>query len=253
MSEYAILVDRIFVSYRMINRVALRQRLGRARKMRLARIQEFQALKDVSFKVEKGHTLGVIGPNGAGKSTLLKTLAGVFQPDRGTVALNTDSVSLLTLGAGFENELTGIQNIFLNGILLGFTKKEIGEKLDVIVEFAGIGDFINKPIRTYSSGMRSRLAFSIAANVEPEILLLDEMLVVGDEEFRERSSKRIRELITSHRTVVLSSHSTATIKELCDIALWLDHGEVREFGETESVVSGYLDFIRKKRTAKKDG
>ncbi len=251
MTEYAIEVDHVYVSYRMINRINFKERLVLSRGKKMARVQEFQALKDISFKIEKGHTLGVIGPNGAGKSTLLKTLAGVFRPDSGLIKMYTDSISLLSLGAGFESELTGIQNIFLNGVLLGFSKKEVAEKLDAIVEFADIGEFVSKPIRTYSTGMRSRLAFAIAANVEPEILLLDEMLGVGDEDFRERSSKRIRELIKSHRTVVLGSHSMGTIRELCDVALWLDKGVAREFGEAKGVVNRYLDFIRSKRVAEK--
>lgn len=249
MNEYAIDVQNITVSYRLINSISLRQRFTLIGKKTEKRVQEFQALKNVTFKVEKGLTLGVIGPNGAGKSTLLKTLAGVFQPDNGSIKMYSDSISLLTLGAGFETELSGIQNIYLNGVLLGFDKKQIGEKLNQIIEFADIGDFINKPLRTYSSGMRSRLAFAIAANVEPDILLLDEMLGVGDEEFRQRSSKRIRDLIRSQRTVVLVAHSMTTIKDLCDIALWLNRGEVMDFGETDKVVEGYMETIRRKRAA----
>lgn len=201
----------------------------------------------MSFNADKGKTLGVIGSNGAGKSTLLKTLAGIFAPDSGSIKLHTESVSLLSLGAGFEHNLNGIQNIYLNGILLGLKRKVVSQRLDSIIEFADIGDFIDKPIRTYSSGMRSRLAFAISISVEPDILLLDEMLGVGDQEFREKSAMRIRELINSDRTVVLVAHNMTTIRELCDNVIWLHGGILKEQGTSKSVVRKYLDHVAKKR------
>lgn len=252
MNCYSIVVEHVYLTYRLLNSVSIKQRLLYTRGKQRPRIESFLALKDVSFSVKRGDTLGIIGSNGAGKSTLLKTLAGVFQPDSGKIEIFSDSISLLTLGAGFEPDLSGIENIYLNGVLLGFKRNQIDEKLEEIIDFAGIGDFIYKPLRTYSSGMRARLAFAISSNIEPEILLLDEVLGIGDEEFREKSQNKIRELITSQRTVVLVSHSMNTVRELCDQVLWLEKGEVMGFGNTDELVEQYLEFSRQKRKAKKN-
>lgn len=247
----AICVEHLFVSYRMVNSVSIKQSLVYRRGQKSRRIEEFQALKDVSFTVPRGHTVGIIGSNGAGKTTLLKTLAGVFQPDSGEVQLYSDSISLLALGAGFESDLSGVENVYLNGILLGMNRRDIDGKLQGIIDFADIGDFIYKPVRTYSTGMRARLAFSIASNIQPDILLIDEMLGVGDEAFKEKSSARIKEMINSDRTVVLISHNMATIKEMCHEVLWLEKGEVHAFGEPALVVDEYLSFTRNRRIASK--
>lgn len=245
--EYAICVEHLFVSYRMVNSVSIKQTLVYRRGKKTPRVEAFQALKDVSFSVPRGHTMGVIGSNGAGKTTLLKTLAGVFQPDSGEVRLISDSVSMLALGAGFESDLSGVENIYLNGILLGMRRKDIDGKVQDIIDFADIGDFVYKPVRTYSTGMRARLAFAIATSISPDILLIDEVLGVGDEAFREKSVARIKELINSDRTVVLISHNMATIREMCHEVLWLEKGEVQAFGEPEVVVSEYVSFTRNKK------
>jgi teichoic acid transport system ATP-binding protein len=250
MSSYSIVVEHVHLTYRRVNSLSLKQKFVRNSGGKQARIQEFKALEDISFQVEKGHTVGIIGSNGAGKSTLLKALAGVFQPDSGNINLYSESISLLTLGTGFENELNGIDNIYLNGAVLGISKKEIDKKLQSIIAFADIGDFIYSPLRTYSTGMRSRLAFAISSNIEPDILLVDEMLGVGDEEFKEKSSARIRELILSDRTVVLVSHSMPIVRELCDMVLWLEKGRVMDYGETAKVVDAYMEHTKKKRAEK---
>lgn len=246
MSAHAIVVEHLTVSYRILKRASVRQRLSSLRGLTTLR-ETFQALRDVSFRVEQGQTVGVIGANGAGKSTLLRTLAGIYRPDSGTVRLNSDSVSLLSLGAGFENDLTGRENIRLNGILLGLRRREVEARLGEIIDFADIGDFIDQPIRTYSTGMRSRLAFAIASTVAPDILLLDEILGVGDEVFRAKSQARIHELIRSRRTVVLVSHNMSTVTELCDQALWLDQGAVRAYGPASEVAPRYQDLARRQR------
>lgn len=245
--ENAIQVEHIFVSYRMVNSVSIKHQLTYRRGKSKPRVEAFQALKDVSFVVPRGHTVGIIGSNGAGKSTLLKTLAGVFQPDSGEITMHTDSVSLLALGTGFENDLSGVENIYLNGILLGMKRKDLDKKLQEIIDFADIGDFVYKPVRTYSTGMRSRLAFAIASNIQPDILLIDEMLGVGDEAFKEKSTARIKELIVSERTVVLISHNMQTIKEMCQEVLWLEKGEVQGYGDPESLVNDYIIYTRNKR------
>ncbi len=243
----AVVVNNIYVSYRMVNSVSIKQSLTYRRGKSKPRVEEFQALKDVSFEVERGQTVGIIGSNGAGKSTLLKTLAGVFQPDQGSIHLYSESISLLAIGTGFENDLSGVENIYLNGILLGMNRKELDGKLQEIIDFADIGDFVYKPVRTYSSGMRVRLAFSIASNIQPDILLIDEVLGVGDEIFREKSTARIKDMITSDRTVILISHNMTTIKEMCNRVLWLEKGEVQDYGEPEKIINDYILFTRKKR------
>jgi len=248
--DIAVSVKNLFVSYRIVNSISIKQALIYRRGNGRPRVEEFLALKDISFDIERGHTVGVIGSNGAGKSTLLKTLAGVFQPDSGSIQLNTESISLLALGSGFENDLSGIENIYLNGILLGMNRKNLDKKLHEIIDFAGIGDFVYRPVRTYSTGMRARLAFSIASNIQPDILLIDEMLGVGDEAFKEKSTARICELINSSRTVILVSHNMVTIRELCNQVLWLEKGETQAFGDAEQVVNQYLQFIRNNRLLK---
>jgi len=245
--DYAIEVEHLCVSYRLINSVSIKQQLTYRRGKSKPRVEEFQALNDVSFTVQRGHTVGVIGSNGAGKSTLLKALAGVYQPDSGNITLHSDSISLLALGTGFENDLSGVENIYLNGILLGMSRKEVEKKINEITDFADIGDFIYKPVRTYSTGMRSRLAFAIASNIQPDILLIDEMLGVGDEAFREKSTARIKDMILSDRTVVLISHNMATIKELCQEVLWLEKGKTCAYGDPFSIVDEYILYTRNKR------
>lgn len=200
---------------------------------------EFWALKHVSFEVEKGDVLGIIGHNGAGKSTLLKVISGIMKPTKGTVEAKGNIVPMLELGSGFDMELSGRENIFLNGAILGYAEKFLKSKYDEIVEFSELGDFIEAPIRTYSSGMLARLAFSVACVVEPEILIVDEILSVGDADFQEKSRKRMMELMTGGTTVFFVSHSLKQIKEMCNKVLWLEHGQVIEMGSTQNVCNKY--------------
>lgn len=201
--------------------------------------QEFWALKNISFEVEKGDRVGIIGLNGAGKSTLLKIISGVMKPSQGTVEIKGRIVPLLELGAGFDNDYTGKENIFLNGAILGYSKEFLEEKYDEIVEFSEIKQFINVPIKNYSSGMRARLGFSIATMVEPDILVLDEVLSVGDSKFREKSENRIMSLFDKGITVLFVSHSIDQVKKLCNKAIWLEKGEIKMQGDVEEVCDAY--------------
>ncbi len=202
--------------------------------------QEIWALRDVSFKVDEGEVLGVIGPNGAGKSTLLKVLTRITMPTSGRAIIRGRVGSLLEVGTGFNPELTGRENIFLNGSILGMKRREILGKLDEIVEFSGVGKFIDTPVKRYSSGMYVRLAFSVAAHLEPDILLVDEVLAVGDAEFQQRSLGRMETLSGTGRTVLFVSHNMQAINQLCDRAILLDGGRIVEDGHTSKVVTRYL-------------
>lgn len=203
------------------------------------RNQYIQALQDVSLEIHKHENVGIIGGNGAGKSTLLRVIAGIFTPESGHVTRNTDSISLLALGTGFQPVLSGIENIYINGLLLGLTKVQLDEKLNDIIEFSGLGDFIENPVKTYSSGMRARLAFSISSHINPDVLLIDEVLGVGDKDFKKKSSQRIKEMVQSDCTVVLVSHNLKSIEDMCDKVLWLEQGKVIMFDETSKVLSEY--------------
>lgn len=201
--------------------------------------EEFWALKDVSFEIEKGEVVGIIGHNGAGKSTLLKVISGILKPTSGELEVNGNIVPMLELGSGFDHDLTGRENIFLNGAILGYTEKYLKEKYDEIVEFSELGKFIDVPIRNYSSGMLMRLAFSIATVVQPEILIVDEILAVGDASFQEKSKARMLELMGGGTTVLFVSHSLDQIREMCDRVIWLEHGNMRMIGETKTVCDSY--------------
>lgn len=200
---------------------------------------EFEALKSVSFEVHRGEVLGLIGHNGAGKSTLLKVISGILKPANGTVCLYGNVVPMLELGSGFDMEMTGRENIFLNGAIMGYSEAFLKEKYDEIVAFSEIGDFIDVPLRNYSSGMIARLAFSIAAVVEPEILIVDEVLSVGDANFQEKSKKRMTELMGGGTTVLFVSHNLEQIREMCDRVLWLEHGTVKMYGNAQQVCDAY--------------
>ena len=208
------------------------------------KILKFTALKDVSFKVKRGETFGIIGPNGAGKSTLLKILCKIMKPTSGKIAVNGTLSALLELGTGFHQELTGRENILINGLILGLSKKEILAKYDEIIEFSGIKDFIDEPIKTYSSGMAIRLSFSVAVNVNPDILILDEVLSVGDDEFKAKSKKRIEEFINSGRTVLLVSHDKNAVLDYCSEAMLLYKGSVIAKGKPKEVIDKYKDIER---------
>lgn len=194
--------------------------------------------------VEKGEILGIIGKNGSGKSTLLRAIAGVFCPNRGTIDLKGHSISLLSLGVGFKDTLSGRENMFLSGMLLGFTRQQIAEKEQDIIEFSELGEFIDRPVKTYSSGMYSKLAFAITSNLETDIILVDEVLSVGDEHFQKKSLARMEELINDrNRTVVIVSHSLTTLRKLCNRVMWLDSGTIKEIGDTETVLNAYVGYM----------
>ena len=201
--------------------------------------QTFLALNNVNLSIRRNEIFGLVGNNGAGKSTLLKLVARVLRPSIGRVCVKGRVAPLLELGAGFHPELSGRENVFLNGAMLGFTRKEMEEKFDGIVEFSEIGDFIEAPIRTYSSGMLARLGFSVAIDVEPEILILDEVLSVGDEMFQRKCLDRIEHFVKGSATILFVSHSMKMVEEMCSRAAWLDHGEVKAVGEPGEVIEAY--------------
>ena len=201
--------------------------------------KEFWALKNVSFTVRPGEVLGIIGRNGAGKSTILKVISGILKPTEGSVSVRGNIVPMLELGSGFDFDLTGRENIYLNGSILGYSSHFLDEKYDEIVSFSELGEFIEMPIRNYSSGMMMRLAFSIATVVNPEILIVDEILAVGDEAFQRKSRQRMLELMGGGTTVLFVSHSLDQIREMCDRVLWLDHGQIKMLGETKEVCDAY--------------
>lgn len=201
--------------------------------------EEFHALENVTFDVKRGEIFGVIGRNGAGKSTLLKVVSGIYKPTSGKAVSAGRIAPMLELGSGFDQELSGHDNIFLNGAILGFTEDFLKQKYDEIVAFSELGEFIHQPIKTYSSGMMMRLAFSVATIVEPEILIVDEILAVGDASFQQKSRARMLELMHGGTTVLFVSHSMDQIREMCDRVLWLDHGTVKMIGPTQEVCDAY--------------
>ena len=203
------------------------------------RYSNFNALNNLGFSVDQGETVGVIGPNGAGKSTLLKVIAQVIRPTQGRVRLRGRVAPLLELGAGFDYEMTGRENVFLNGAVLGFSRRDMARRLDRIVDFSGIGDFIDAPVRTYSSGMVARLGFAVATDVQPEVLIIDEVLAVGDAHFQQKSAARIRKFRQSGSTILVVSHNPASIKALCNRVLWLERGVIRLVGPVEQVMQQY--------------
>ena len=201
--------------------------------------EEFWALRDISFEVEKGEVIGLIGSNGAGKSTMLKVVSGVMKTTKGNVTVNGVISPMIELGAGFDQELTARENIFLNGAILGYSKKFLEEKFDEIVEFSELKDFLDVPVKNFSSGMTAKLAFSIATIVNPEILIVDEILSVGDIKFQEKSKKKMLEMIHGGTTVLYVSHSLESIKELCDRVVWIEHGKMIKIGKTKEICEEY--------------
>ena len=201
--------------------------------------EDFVALNHVSFHVNRGETIGIIGHNGAGKSTLLKIISGILKPSEGSVSVRGNVVPMLELGSGFDMDLTGRENIFLNGAILGYSEEYLNAKYSNIVEFSELGNFIDVPIRNYSSGMLARLAFSVASVVEPEILIVDEILSVGDAEFQQKSRQRMLELMGGGTTVLFVSHSLEQIREMCNRVVWLEHGQIVAIGETGEICDAY--------------
>jgi ABC-type polysaccharide/polyol phosphate transport system, ATPase component len=243
MRKNAIEVKDVSISYRNLQSFSIKQSLLKFKKMKT---EDIEAVKNVSFSVEEGDILGIIGKNGSGKSTLLKALAGIFSANTGTIDLKGHNISLLAIGVGFQKSMTGRQNVMLSGMLLGFSEKEINEKMDAIIEFAELGKFIDRPVKTYSSGMYSKLAFSITVVLEADIILIDEVLSVGDQKFKRKSYNKMKELIAQHdRTVVIVSHSITTLEELCDKVMWMHEGEIVEIGESKQVLANYVEFMEK--------
>lgn len=239
--EYAVEVQDLKLQYKCLRNVSVKRGLLSIKKNQAEAIE---ALKGISFRVRKGEILGVIGKNGSGKSTLVRVLAGIFEPDGGSVNMHGHTVSLMSIGVGFQKKLSGRENILLSGMLLGFRENEIRLKMDEIIEFSELGDFIDRPVKTYSSGMYSKLAFSITAVLETEVMLIDEVLSVGDAKFKKKSLKKMKQLITDQdRTVIIVSHSNETLRELCDEILWLHDGEVKMQGSTEQVIEAYMKSI----------
>ena len=232
--------NHITVSYRMSHDKiqSIKEYLVALLKRKL-KYEEFHALKDVSFEIKRGEVVGIVGNNGAGKSTLLKVISGILRPTQGTVELNGNVVPMLELGSGFDFDLTGRENVFLNGSILGYSESFLKSKYEEIVDFSELGEFIDIPMRNYSSGMIMRLAFSIASMVSPDILIVDEILAVGDAAFQEKSYARMTELMSHGTTVLLVSHNIEQIRRLCDRVIWLDHGKVVGIGDTNELCDRY--------------
>jgi ABC-2 type transport system ATP-binding protein len=234
--------NHVTMTYRLTkNRVASMKEYVVALLTRKLQYEEFHALNDVSFTVEKGEVVGLIGNNGAGKSTMLKVISGILKPTSGSVTVRGNVVPMLELGSGFDFELSGRENIFLNGAILGYDEDFLKAKYQEILDFSELHEFIEQPLRTYSSGMIMRLAFSIATVVEPQILIVDEILAVGDAAFQEKSRTRMLELMSGGTTVLMVSHDIGQIRALCNCAVWLEHGCVKMIGKADAVCNAYAD------------
>lgn len=241
MENYAINVKDLKIRYRSLNKISIRKSLFSLRK---SKVEVFEAVRGISFDVKQGEIVGITGKNGSGKSTLLRAIAGIFAPDEGSIDLNGHTISLLSIGVGFQKKLTGRENIYLSGMLLGFSEEEINDKMKEIIEFSELGDFIDRPVKTYSSGMYSKLAFSITAVLETEIMLIDEVLSVGDSKFKKKSYKKMKQLISNEeRTVIIVSHSQDTLQKLCDRIIWLHDGKIKMDGTPEEVLPKYEEFM----------
>lgn len=241
--KHAIEVKDLVISYQNLKKTSIKKTLLHLKRQKPDR---FVAVKGISFYVREGEILGIIGKNGSGKSTTLNALAGIFSPDSGSIDLNGHSISLLSIGVGFIREMTGRENITLSGMLLGFTEEQVKAKEQEIIDFAEIGEFIDMPVRTYSSGMYSKLAFSITAILETDIILIDEVLSVGDQKFKKKSYEKMKSLISNKdRTVVIVSHSIETLKQLCDTVMWMHEGQIKRIGDPDEVLDEYVAFMEK--------
>ncbi|MCU1231028.1 MAG: tagH 4 [Acidobacteria bacterium] len=244
--EFAIHLDHVSKAYRLWGRRSQFATLKSAllkRDLKLAPEASIAALSDVSFAVHRGEAFGIVGRNGSGKSTLLKLISGILKPTSGAIAVNGRIAALIELGAGFHPEITGRENIYINGIMLGLSRRDIESRFDKIVDFSGIRDFIDQPVKTYSSGMYVRLGFAVAVHVDPDILLIDEVLSVGDEEFSQKCIAKIQEMKYRGVTLVFVTHQLGQVRDLCDRALWLDHGRVAAVGDPVRVVDEYLQVV----------
>lgn len=245
-SESAVVVDDVSKRFRLYSE---RNQSLKAALMRhgRARYEEFWAVRDVSLEIKQGATYGLVGENGSGKSTLLKCIAKILRPDRGTIRTTGKLAALLELGSGFHPELSGRENVFLNGSILGLSKRELNSRFDEIVGFAGLEQFIDQPVKNYSSGMYVRLGFSVAINVDPDVLLVDEVLAVGDAVFQRRCQEKFSEFRRAGKTVVVVSHAMETVRTMCDEVAWLEHGRLLRTGRPDEVVDAYVDEGREDR------
>jgi ABC-2 type transport system ATP-binding protein len=250
--QAAVVVDGVSKRFRVYHE---RNQTLKAALMRRGRAQfeEFWALRDVSLEVPRGTTFGLIGHNGSGKSTLLKCMARILRPDAGRVAVDGTMSALLELGAGFHPELSGRENVYLNGSILGLSRKQLDARFDQIVDFAGLEQFIDTPVKNYSSGMYVRLGFSIAINVEPKVLLVDEVLAVGDESFQQKCAEKFAELKYEGKTVVLVSHALETVRNMCESAAWLEHGVLKDVGRPGDLIDEYVGDQRAERMTVETG
>lgn len=241
MSDIALEVKHVSIDYKNLAHMSMHQGLL---KKGMKRVEAIRAVDDLSFTVEKGKILGIVGRNGSGKTTLLRSVAGIFRPDEGYIDTKGNRVSLMAIGIGFNGNNTGRENILKSGMLLGCRLDYVREHMDEIIAFSELGDFIDRPVRTYSSGMYSKLSFAVTAILETDIMLVDEVLSVGDERFRKKSYRKMEELMMGNRTVLIVSHATDTLKKFCNEVLWMDGGKFMELGPTEEVLGRYDAFMQ---------
>ena len=241
MGEVALAVSHVSIDYKNLMHMSLHQSLL---KKEVKRAESIRAVNNVSFEVEKGKILGIVGRNGSGKTTLLRSIAGIFRPDEGYIDTKGNRVSLMAIGIGFNPNNTGRENILKSGMLLGCKLDYVKEHMEEIIEFSELGEFIDRPVRTYSSGMYSKLSFSVTAILDTDIMLVDEVLSVGDEHFRKKSYKKLEELMLSNRTVLIVSHATDTLKKFCDNILWINDGNFVQMGETDNILEEYDRFMQ---------
>ena len=241
MSEMALDVNHVSIDYKNLMHMSMHQALL---KKDVKRADIVRAVDDISFSVERGKILGIVGRNGSGKTTLLRSIAGIFRPDEGYIHTKGNRVSLMAIGIGFNVNNTGRENILKSGMLLGCSLDYVQERMGEIIDFSELGDFIDRPVRTYSSGMYSKLSFAVTAILDTDIMLVDEVLSVGDEHFRKKSYRKMEELMLSNRTVLIVSHATDTLKKFCDSVLWINDGKFMKMGETEDVLAEYDAFMQ---------
>jgi len=249
-SPLAVRVQNLSITYRTTfeRKPTLKQALVRFGRGQRA-VKEVEAIKNVSFEVANGTAMGIIGSNGAGKSTLMRAMAGILPPTSGSIEVWGKASTLLALGVGFNQSLSGRENIILGGLAAGLSRKEVEERADEVAEWTELGDFIDMPMRTYSSGMSARVGFSVAVHMKPDILMIDEALSTGDAHFREKANAKMAELRESARAMFLVSHGLGSIKEMCSEVLWLDHGKLMMRGEPDDVVTAYMKFVKVKKSA----
>lgn len=241
MGNIALEVNHVSIDYKNLMHMSMHQSLLQKG---VKRADIIRAVDDVSFTVEQGKILGIVGRNGSGKTTLLRSIAGIFRPDEGYIDTKGNRVSLMAIGIGFNANNTGRENILKSGMLLGCELDYVKEHMDEIIEFSELGDFIERPVRTYSSGMYSKLSFAVTAILDTDIMLVDEVLSVGDEHFRQKSYKKMEELMLSDRTVLIVSHATDTLKKFCNQVLWINDGKFMKLGDTEEVLAEYDEFMK---------